>query len=74
VLRPGGRLHLATDVGEYYRLIRELLDGRPGLARVAESERAGAPGPGESLTNFERKAREKGGTVWRAEYQRRPTP
>jgi tRNA (guanine-N7-)-methyltransferase len=71
VLGPGGRLHVATDVGEYYQIIRGLLDVLPGLARRWADERAGPPAPGEALTNFERKARQRGGTVYRAEYERR---
>jgi tRNA (guanine-N7-)-methyltransferase len=71
ILAPGGRLHIATDVGEYYQLIRELLDAQPQLERVLDEEQAGQPDDGESLTNFERKARARGGEVWRAEYVRR---
>jgi tRNA (guanine-N7-)-methyltransferase len=70
VLRPGGRLHVATDVPEYFAHIRELLDGRPELKRLWAEEQTGPPRADEILTNFERKAREKGGSVWRAEYQR----
>src|SRR5206468_8346939 len=58
VLRPGGWLHAATDVEEYYRHIRELLDARPGLRLVTAAEQAGPPAPEELLTNFERKARQ----------------
>jgi tRNA (guanine-N7-)-methyltransferase len=70
VLAPGGRLHLATDVGEYYEVIRELLDSQPGLARVRAEEQTGPPGADEALTNFERKARQRGGAVYRGEYER----
>ncbi len=69
-LRPGGRLHIATDVGDYYAVIRELLDAMPALTLVAANERAGDPTADELLTNFERKALQKGGRVWRAEYVR----
>jgi tRNA (guanine-N7-)-methyltransferase len=72
VLWPGGRLHAATDVADYYQVIRDLLDRRPGLRLVTESERSGPPAPDEALTNFERKARQKGGSVYRAEYERTP--
>jgi len=71
ILAPGARLHIATDVGEYYRLIRELLDAQPQLDRLHDEEQAGPPDEGESLTNFERKARARGGEVLRAEYIRR---
>ena len=70
ILAPGGKLQIATDVGEYYQLIRELLDAQPQLERVHDEEQAGPPDEGESLTNFERKARARGGEVWRAGYVR----
>jgi tRNA (guanine-N7-)-methyltransferase len=70
VLRPGGRLFVATDVGDYYHIIRGLLDDRPGLRLVGTGEQAGPPVVDEVLTNFERKARQKGGSVFRAEYER----
>jgi tRNA (guanine-N7-)-methyltransferase len=70
VLRPGGRLHVATDVPEYFALVRELLDGQSGLKRLWSEEQTGPPRADEILTNFERKARQKGGSVFRAEYER----
>lgn len=71
VLPIGGRLHIATDVGDYYAVIRTLLDGRAALERLSARERHGSADDGELLTNFERKALASGGTVWRAEYRRR---
>ena len=68
VLRVGGRLHIATDVGEYYETMRALLDARKDLACESADERTGSVAKGESLTNFELKARVKGGAVWRAQY------
>jgi tRNA (guanine-N7-)-methyltransferase len=70
VLRPGGRLHVATDVADYFAHIRELLDGQAGLTRLWAEDQTGPPRADEVLTNFERKAREKGGSVSRAEYER----
>lgn len=74
VLRPGGRLQIATDVVEYYATMRELLDSRAELERVAADEQAGPADAHDSLTNFERKARSRGGSVWRAEYRRGGSP
>ena len=71
VLQPGGRLHVATDVADYFQIIRELLEALPTLRRIAAAEQAGPPAEDEALTNFERKARTSGGEVWRAEYKRR---
>jgi tRNA (guanine-N7-)-methyltransferase len=69
-LPPGGRLRVATDVAEYYQHIRELLDHQPGLRLVTAGEQTGSPAADEDLTNFERKARQRGGAVHRAEYER----
>ena len=71
VLAPGGRLHVATDVGDYYQIIRDLLEAQADLVRQWADETAGPPAPDEALTNFERKARQRGGAVYRAEYERR---
>jgi tRNA (guanine-N7-)-methyltransferase len=71
ILAPGGRLHIATDVGEYGRIIRELLDAQPGLKQLRAGEQTGPPAADEALTNFERKARQRGVAVFRAEYERR---
>jgi tRNA (guanine-N7-)-methyltransferase len=67
VLCPGGRLHLATDVEEYFGLMREALAPLEGLRALPVDE----PGPdAEARTNFERKARERGRAVWRGLYER----
>jgi tRNA (guanine-N7-)-methyltransferase len=71
VLVPGGRLHVATDVAEYGEIIRELLAAQPGLIQLHAEEQTGPPTAEETLTNFERKARQRGGAVYRAEYERR---
>ncbi len=67
VLRPGGRLHLATDVEEYFDLMRQALRPLTGLCEVPIEE-PGADAAGR--TNFERKARERGEVVCRAVYVR----
>jgi tRNA (guanine-N7-)-methyltransferase len=71
VLTRRGRLHVATDVADYGQIIRELLDAQSGLMRQRAGEQTGPPAPDEALTNFERKARQRGGAVYRAEYERR---
>jgi tRNA (guanine-N7-)-methyltransferase len=71
ILRLGGRLHVATDVPEYAATIRDLLDILPQLSREQSEEQTGEPNAEESLTNFERKARTRGGEVWRATYVKR---
>ncbi|HEX5270835.1 MAG TPA: tRNA (guanosine(46)-N7)-methyltransferase TrmB [Gemmataceae bacterium] len=65
-LAPGGRLHVATDVEEYFGLMREALTPLDGLRETA------APADADGYqTNFERKARERGEAVHRAVYERR---
>jgi tRNA (guanine-N7-)-methyltransferase len=65
-LRPGGRLHVATDVEEYFGLMREAIAPLDGLRELP-------PAPEEEghRTNFERKARERGTPIHRAVYERR---
>jgi tRNA (guanine-N7-)-methyltransferase len=70
VLRPGGRLHVATDVADYAALVREVVAAQPGLR--------GLPPPAEHepahdldyLTNFERKARKEGKPIYRLDYEK----
>jgi tRNA (guanine-N7-)-methyltransferase len=64
-LRPGGRLHVATDVEEYFGLMCEALAPLDGLRPLPP-----APGVDGHRTNFERKAREQGRSVYRAVYER----
>ncbi len=69
-LEPGGELHLASDVEEYYKMIREL------MADDRRFEERPAPVPGspehdlDYLTNFERKYRIEGRPIYRANYAR----
>jgi tRNA (guanine-N7-)-methyltransferase len=68
VICPGGRLYLATDVEEYFGLMRAALTPVAGLRPLPESG-----GPGDEVeyrTNFERKAQERGRPVFRAVYER----
>jgi tRNA (guanine-N7-)-methyltransferase len=64
VLRPGGVFSIATDVGDYFAVMKELLAATPLEAQPP-------PEPGtpahdlDYLTNFERKARKKGEAVYR---------
>jgi tRNA (guanine-N7-)-methyltransferase len=65
VLVPGGRLRVATDVEDYFRLIVET---------VADHTQLRPAGPSPELTdcrtNFERKAREQGKPIFTAVYER----
>jgi tRNA (guanine-N7-)-methyltransferase len=74
VLRPGGRLHVATDVEEYFGLITELVAGHTRLQRLPPPDEYAPEHDLDYLTNFERKARKQGKPVWRVRYERAGTP
>lgn len=73
VLKPGGILHFATDVPDYFEMVTAVLAGKPAfrpLPRPAEKP----PEHGmDYLTNFERKFRLQGKPIHRAEYESIPT-
>jgi tRNA (guanine-N7-)-methyltransferase len=69
-LRPGGRLHIATDVGDYFQVMTELLARHTGLLPLPQPE-SGTPAHDlDYLTNFERKFRKQGKPIYRARYER----
>ena len=71
VLRPGGRLLVATDVKDYFAIITSLLADAPALAPLPSPE---APAPAHDmdyLTNFERKFRQAGDPIFRAVYEKK---
>jgi tRNA (guanine-N7-)-methyltransferase len=70
ILRVGGRLCIATDVEEYFGVMTGIVRALPAFRELrAEMNTAPAEEAGYQ-TNFERKARQKGTPVWRAEYER----
>jgi tRNA (guanine-N7-)-methyltransferase len=71
-LQRGGELHVASDVEEYFGLIRELIAASPHFHERPAPE-AGAPEHDlDYLTNFERKYRLEGRPIYRAAYDYRP--
>lgn len=71
VLRPGGQLHVATDVPEYAEVMAALLAEQPAL-RPLPSPSENAPAHDlDYLTNFERKFRKLGKSIYRMNYERR---
>ena len=69
VLRESGRLLIATDVEEYFGVMTGIVRAMPAFREVrAEESRASVEEAGYQ-TNFERKARQKGTPVWRAEFE-----
>jgi tRNA (guanine-N7-)-methyltransferase len=70
VLEPGGRLYLVTDVGDYFRVMTQLVAEQTHL-RILPASEPGEPAHDlDYLTNFERKFRKEGRTVYRAVYEK----
>ena len=68
ILRPDGELHVASDVEEYFLLIRELVAADPRFQERPAPE-VGAPEHDlDYLTNFERKYRIEGRPIYRTTY------
>src|SRR5262249_27473453 len=55
VLRPGGRLHVATDVEEYFALMREAIAPRAGLRELPPPQSEGPGHDRDYRTNFDLK-------------------
>jgi tRNA (guanine-N7-)-methyltransferase len=70
VLRPGGRLHVATDVEEYFGVMTGIVRAMPAFRELAAETSTGPVGEAGCQTIFERKARLKGTPVWRAVFER----
>ena len=71
ILCPGGRLHVVTDVAEYFGVTHELLAQHTRLRPLPVPQ---TPEPGHDLdylTNFERKFRKEGRPIYRGLYERR---
>lgn len=66
VLACGGRLHIASDVEEYFGVMTGILRAMPAFREF----HAGPSTEDGFQTNFERKARLAGTPVWRAAYER----
>lgn len=64
VLQVGGRLHFITDVADYFAATQQMLKEAPALEALEPGNAA------EALTNFERKYRLEGRTIYRAWYEK----
>jgi tRNA (guanine-N7-)-methyltransferase len=69
LLIPGGHLHVATDVEEYYGVIRELMAEHPRFDELPRPEPNTPEHELDYLTNFERKYRIEGRPIHRALYR-----
>jgi tRNA (guanine-N7-)-methyltransferase len=70
ILRVGGRLLIATDVEEYFGVMTGIVRAMPAFQEVRAETSRGTVEEAGYQTNFERKARQKGTPVWRAEFER----
>jgi tRNA (guanine-N7-)-methyltransferase len=68
LLEPSGLLHVATDVEEYFEVIQSLIAEEPRLAKLPPPEVREPQHDLDYLTNFERKFRIEGRTIYRASY------
>lgn len=69
-LAPGGHLHLATDVEEYFTVMLQIVAQRPELIRVESVPSTPLVPSSEGVTNFQRKALAQGRQVWRATFRK----
>jgi tRNA (guanine-N7-)-methyltransferase len=67
-LRPGGALRVASDVEEYFEVIRRLIQASGHFREQPVAEVKHPEHTLDYLTNFERKYRLEGRTIYRAEY------
>jgi tRNA (guanine-N7-)-methyltransferase len=74
VIAPGGRLHVASDVEEYFGVMTGILRVMPTFREVRSEISTTSLEKAGYQTNFERKARQVGTPIWRAEFERTPGP
>ncbi|MBX9622461.1 MAG: tRNA (guanosine(46)-N7)-methyltransferase TrmB [Gemmataceae bacterium] len=73
-LPVGGRLHVASDVAEYFGVMTGILRAMPAFRGLAAETTSGPLEEAGFRTNFERKARLAGTPVGRAVYERTAGP
>lgn len=71
-LVPGGILSSATDVSEYFEIIRGLMDNDPRFEALPPPVESEPEHDMDYLTSFERKARKRGETIGRGRWRLRP--
>lgn len=69
VLEPGGILSSASDVEEYFEVIRSLMDHDPRFEPLPPPPEKAPEHDMDYLTSYERKTRQSGGAVWRGRWQ-----
>jgi tRNA (guanine-N7-)-methyltransferase len=68
-LAPGGELRVATDVLEYFGVIRSLVAGSPRFQEAPAPEPKAPEHELDYLTNFERKYRIEGRPIYQVHYR-----
>jgi tRNA (guanine-N7-)-methyltransferase len=68
-LEPGGEFWMASDVEEYFGVMRSLMDGHPAFTQLPPPEPSMPRHDLDYLTNFERKYRLQGRSIFRAHYR-----
>lgn len=71
VLQPGGLAHVWTDVGEYFEVMRALMDHSPRFEPLPPPEEKPAEHDLDYRTSFERKKRQAGQEIHRGRWRRR---
>lgn len=69
-LKAGGLLTIKTDITSYYEIMRKLLDGAPFLELLYDRRIDLEPDPNDIMTNYQRKALEKGHPIHAMQYRR----
>jgi len=69
ILEPGGELRVASDVAEYFTVIRDLIAAAPRFQERLVPEPKTPEHTLDYLTNFERKYRLEGRPIYRAVYE-----
>ena len=68
ILVPGGQLRVATDVEEYFQMMRTLVERHPSFALRDMPPERRPEHDLDYLTNFERKYRQAGKSIFRAVF------
>jgi len=69
-LQSGGRLHIVTDVGDYFAVMADLLQHHTRLKLLPHPDPKEPSHDLDYMTNFERKFRKEGRTICRGVYER----
>lgn len=70
VLRPGGRLHVATDVEDYFQIIGALIANQEPLRPLPPPDATEPEHDLDFLTNFERKSRKADKPIYRSLHEK----